>query len=96
VNLAPDGSLDSSASAEAAASAATPAAAMKVAAGAALSSCAPSVGAIARPIHQENPIDAMYRPRKLAGARSATRGISAVVWRHSPTPTAMHATISSG
>ena len=69
---------------------------MKVAAGAALSSCVPSVGAIARPIHQENPIDAMYRPRRPAGARSATSGISAVVCRHSPTPTTADATISSG
>jgi DNA-binding transcriptional MocR family regulator len=44
----------------------------------------PSPGAIARPIHQENAIDAMYRPRRDCGARSATSGISAVVWKHSP------------
>ncbi len=96
MNLAATGSLDSSVRADAAAAAATPAAAMNVAVGAAPRNCVPSVGAIARPIHQENPIDAMYRPRSLAGARSATSGITAVVCRHSPSPTAMDAAISSG
>ncbi len=33
----------------------------------------------------------MYRPRTLVGARSATSGTSAVVWRDSPTPTAIAA-----
>jgi hypothetical protein len=49
------------------------------------------VGASARPIHQDRPIAAMYRPRSAAGAMSATSGISAVVWKHSPIPRAIAA-----
>jgi hypothetical protein len=37
----------------------------------------------------------MYRPRRWAGASSATSGVSAVVCRHSPTPAATAATIST-
>lgn len=82
------GSLRSSVSAETAAAAAATAAARNVASGERPSSWAPSVGAIARPAHQESPIDAMYRPRSPGGARSAASGISAVVWKHSPAPAA--------
>jgi hypothetical protein len=51
----------------------------------------PPVGAAARPIQKQNPVTAMYRPRRWAGASSATSGVSAVVCRHSPTPAAITA-----
>jgi hypothetical protein len=75
---------------------ATTAAVRNTAVGETFSRGAPNTGAIARPIHQESPVDAMYLPRRSAGARSATSGISKVVWKHSPTPTRIAATNKVG